>query len=253
MNRLATGCALLTVLISGCDEPPKGKPGTAKSAAAASAKPAVTAAEPAKPKTMPDLLVDPEGPYLGGRRIDMAAANGKDKLNDVIKDLPINGLPTTLMVEKKAKTPHVAAVVQALGAAGAPKVIIKTDGRDDLPKEVVVIPESRLTSAPPACAVAAMVLKDLSTAVWPQKGGLGKRQRKGLAGPDLSHTGETLEKDLAGCDSTVAFFSSDDEVVWEDAFNLAGTIVISDKKKHIDTLVLTHEAPVAGRPLNLAK
>jgi hypothetical protein len=93
-----------------------------------------------------------------------------------------------------------------------------------------------------------MVMKDdLSTAVWPYKGGLGKRQRKGLAGPDLSHTGETLEKEIGACDSTMAFFSSDDGVGWEMAYNLAGTVVISDKKKKIDTLVLLHEAPVAGR------
>ena len=252
MTRHALATALLaTLLLTGCDDPKKGKPSDAKSAAP-SAKPVTTAADVSKPKTMPELLVDPEGPYLGGRRVDMAAANAKDKMAEIIKDLPINGQAVSLQVEKKAKTPHVAAVVQALGAAGAPKVILKTNGRDDLPKEVVVVPEAKISS-PPACAVAAMVLKDLSTAVWPQKGGLGKRQRKGLAGPDLSHTGETLEKDLAACDATVAFFSSDDEVQWEDAFNLAGTIVISDKKKRIDALVLTHEAPVAGRPLNLSK
>jgi hypothetical protein len=98
-----------------------------------------------------------------------------------------------------------------------------------------------------------MVLKDLSTATWPIKGGTGKRTRKGFAGPDLTHTQEALEKDLEHCDSTMAFVSADDGVPWEDAFNLAGTVLKSDGKKHLDTLVLLHEAPVAGRPITLAK
>ena len=66
----------------------------------------------------------------------------------------------------------------------------------------------------PACSIATMILKDLSTAVWPIKGGTGKRNRKGLAGPDLSLTAEALTKDLEKCDSKVAFVSSDDNIPW---------------------------------------
>ena len=92
-----------------------------------------------------------------------------------------------------------------------------------------------------------------STALWPVKGAMAKRQRKGLAGPDLSHTGEELTKEIAACDSTMAFFSSDDEISWELAFNLAGTVVKADEKKKIDTLVLLREEPVAGRPVTPGK
>ncbi len=155
-------------------------------------------------------------------------------------------------MDKKAKVSAVAAVVVALGDAGAPKITVKTDGRNDLPKTLELTPEARVSSAP-GCAIVATVLKDLSTAVWPFKGGLAKKQRKGLAGPDLSHTSEQLEKDVAACESTVAFFSGDDGVGWESVFNLAGTVITSDKKKKIDTLVLLHEEPVAGRAVTLAK
>ena len=252
VKRLAPLVLVPVLALVACDDAPKGK-ADAKSAASASAKPsAVASATPPKPKGMPELLVDPEGPYLGGKRVDMKADNAKDRLAEAVKALPINGQEVTLLVEKKAKTSYVAAVVAALGAAGAPKVLLKTDGRDDLPKELKVTPQDRVSS-PAGCSVAAMVLKDLSTAVWPYKGGLGKRQRKGLAGPDLSHTGETLEKELESCDSTMAFFSADDEVPWVMAFNIGGTIVQSDKKKHIDTLVLLKEAPVAGRAIGGAK
>jgi biopolymer transport protein ExbD len=262
MARILFLSTLALFLATGCDDAPKGG---ASSASATAQAPAATAATPPAaasgssdaPRPAPggqnaELLIDPEGPYLAGTRIDLAAAGGKEKLERVIGGLQIDGKIVSINVEKKAKVPIVAEVLGALGKAGAPKVIIKTNGRGDLPKEVTFTPESRVSN-PPACSVAAMVLKDLSTAIWPMKGGTGKRHRKGFAGPDLTHTQEALEKDLEHCESTVAFVSADDGVPWEDAFNIAGTVLKSDGKKRIDTLVLLREAPVAGRAITLAK
>lgn len=236
-----------------CDDPPK--TGGAASASAMASAPATSAAPPIerpKPTSMPEILVDTDGPYVGGQRVKMGEPDTGEKLAKILKDLPINGNPVTVRADRKAKSSHVAAVVEALGAAGAPKVTIKTDGRNDLPKEIAVTPESRVSSAP-ACSVVVSVLKDFSTAVWSIKGGLAKKQRKGLAGPDFSHTSETLEKDLAACDSSFAFFQGDDAVGWESIFNLAGTVLTSDKKKRITTVVLLREDPVAGRPVTLGK
>jgi biopolymer transport protein ExbD len=247
-------CALLAALVPGltaCDDPPK-PPGATTTTAATTATATPTPAPTTKPTSMPELIVDPEGPYLGSQRVNLADATGPEKLVKIVKELPINGNPVTVLVDKKAKTSAVAALVAALGDAGAPRVIIKTDGRNDLPKQLELTPESRV-SAPAACSLVAAVLKDLSTAVWPFKGGMAKKQRKGLAGPDLSHTGEQLEKDLAACDSTTAFFSGDDAIGWESAFNIGGTVLVSDKKKRVDTLVLLHEDPVAGRAVTLGK
>lgn len=246
-------CALFSsslLLLSGCDDPKKS--GTASSAAATTATAPAEPPPPPKPKKMPDLIVDPMGPYLNGQRVEMTQEGAAAKIAKILKELPIEGKPVTLIAEKKAKTPHVAIVISELGLAGAPKVLIKTDGRDDLPKEITVTPDSRVAS-PPACSVSAIVMKDLSTAVWPFKGGLGKRHRKGFAGPDLSHTAEQLKKDLAACDSTMAFFSGDDTIGWEMTYNLAGTVLNSDEKKRIDTLVMPRETPVAGRPVVLGK
>jgi len=204
---------------------------------------------------MPALIVDSAGPYVGQIRIDMKQENWPEKLAAAVKDLPINGEQVTVIAETRAKTPHVAALVAELGKAGAPKVLIKTNGRDDVPKELVVTPPDRI-SAPTPCSLTVMVMKDLSTAVWPFKGGLGRRQRKGLAGPDLSNTADTIKKDLVLCDSNTAFFSADDTLTWEMAYNLAGTLkVVDDKsdKKRIETLVLLAEAPVAGRAVTLKK
>jgi biopolymer transport protein ExbD len=244
----------LAPLAAGCDDPPKAGAASASASAAASGAPTPASATTDRPKptAMPDLVVDEDGPYLGGSRVKLADPTGPEKLTKIVKDLPINGKPVTLQVDKKAKVTAVAAVVAALGEAGAPKVVVKTDGRNDLPKELTLTPESRVSS-PPGCSIVAMVLKDLSTAVWPVKGGTARKQRKGLAGPDLSHTGEQLEKDIGSCDSTMAFFSGDDSIGWESTFNIAGTVLVSDKKKKLDTLVLLKDEPVAGRALSLGK
>ncbi len=256
-SRSAHATAALSIVacafaLVACDDPPKASGTSGGASAPRSAAPVPTVAALPKPKTMPQIIVDTDGAYIGGGRINLAEATGAEKLTKAVKELPIEGKAVTIQAEKKAKTSFVAAVVAALGESGAPRVIIKTEGRGDLPKEITVTPESRV-SAPPGCSVTATVLKDLSTALWPVKGAMAKRQRKGLAGPDLSHTGEEATKQIAACESTMAFFSSDDEVAWELAFNLAGTVVKADEKKKIDTLVLLREEPVAGRPVTLGK
>ena len=242
----------IAALLAACDDGPPKPAGTGASATAPTTIAAPAPPTPAKPKGMPELLVDNDGPYLAGTRINLADPQGPEKLAKIVKELPINGQQVTLTVEKKAKTPYVAAVVAALGDAGAPTGKIKTDGRDDLPKEITVTPEARV-AALPACTVTVMVLKDLSTAIWAVRGGRAKQQRKGMAGPDLSNTGEQITKDLAGCDATMALFSGDESVPWENAFNLAGTALKADEKKKLETLVLPREAPVAGRPVTIAK
>lgn len=246
---LAVPLLAFGALLAACDDPPKPAVGAGASATASAA---VAAPAPPRPKTMPSLQVDNDGPYLGGTRINLVDPQGPEKLVKVVKELPIDGQAVTLIVEKRAKTSYVAAVVAALGEAGAPKVTIKTDGRDDLPKEITVTPEVRVASTP-ACSVSTMVLKDFSTAIWPVRGGTAKKQRKGMAGPDLSNTGEQITKDLAACDSTVAVISGDDAAPWENAFNLAGTLLKADEKKKVETLVLPREAPVAGRAVVLGK
>ncbi len=230
---------LVLLLAAGCSDP-KGSGSGAPSASATQK--ASAAPEPPKPKSMPNLLVDAEGPYLGMERVKMNEPNAAEKLTKLVKELPIEGKPVTLLVEKKAKIPHVAAVVTELGKAGAPKMILKTDGRNDVPKELSITPEPRVSSPPP-CSIAAMVLKDFSTAVWPIRGGTARKHSKGMAGPDLSNTGRQMEKDIEACDSTMAFFSTDEAVEWEAAYNLAGTLVLSTRRRRSTRWCCSRRSP----------
>jgi hypothetical protein len=224
--------------------------------ASASAKPTTTAAPPktsssaAKSDEMPPVTVDDMGPFINGQRSDLKEKDGPAKLKKVISELPIKGKEVPLVILKKAKIPDVLAVVKELGAAGAPSVKIKVgEGRGDLPKEFSIVPQGKLADKPPACAVVAMVSKNLATDVWAITGGTGKRHVKGFAGPDLSNTGETLKKAIKKCDSKIAFFSADESLDWELAHMIGGAILANDEEKKLTTLVLLDEAPVPGRPV----
>jgi hypothetical protein len=204
-----------------------------------------------RPTSMPELLVDSLGALLGGKRVrEPASEKGRVELREVVKNLPVNDNPVTVRVEKNAKTPHVAAVVDAFGEAGAPKVVVQSEGRPDVPKELRLTPRSKAPK-PPECAIVASVTEDLDTGDWPVKGGGGARHRKGWAGPDMTNTAKTLEDRLEQCDARVAYFSANAKYDWQLAFNLGGTIVVSDKQHKIENLVLLGDEPVAGRRLEL--
>ncbi len=251
-TRLLSSISLLLAVatVSACDDAKTGDAASATSAPASAAP--KTPTKPKKSDEMPALSVDNMGPYISGERVNLKDNGGAEKLKKLVGDLPIKGKQVDLVVLKKAKVPDVMAVVRELGAAGAPTVKIKADGRDDLPKELVVVPQSKLGEKPAGCSIAAMVDKDFSTAVWAIQGGAGKKHSKGFAGPDLTLTGESIKKDLKHCDSSVAFFSADESLEWELAHNIGGTLLKTDEDKKIKSLVLLDEVPVPGRAVKLA-
>ena len=204
-----------------------------------------------KPTTMPELLVDTMGALLGPKRVGkLATPEGKAELKEAVKLLPVNDNPVTLRVDKKAKITDVASVVEAFGEAGAPKVVVQSEGRADLPKELRLTPLCRLPQ-PPGCSIVATVTEDVDTGVWPLKGGGGLKARKGWAGPDLAITAKNLKKQIEACESKAAFFSANEKYEFQVAFNLGGTIVQSDEKGKIENLVLLGPEPVAGRKVEL--
>jgi len=203
---------------------------------------------------MPTMVVDNLGAYIGGHRAsDLDKKRGQVKLNEITTALPINGEQVTLQVVKKAKIRDVVETVWALGKAGAPTVLLKTDARDELASELVVTPQSRVDKAD-ACSLCAMVTDKADTGVWAFTGGTGRRHRKGFAGPDLSNTEETMKKDLVRCDSDTAFFTAASNMPWEHAYAMGALIKKADADDKIQRLVLLDgDTTVAGRPVKLRK
>jgi hypothetical protein len=246
---LAIALGASAPLTTGCGD---GATATGSAAAASVAPTAEAAPTASAPRKMPVLTVDSLGPHLDGQRADMKNPDGPAGLKKIVAGLPIDGTQVTLVTLKKSKTRDVLAVVSELGAAGVPTVLIKTDGRNDLPQELVVVPSTKVTEAPPACSVVGTLGDDLQTRVWSLKGGTAKLSKKGFAGPDFSLTGGAAKRDIERCTSDTVLFSGDPTVDWELTFNLGGTLVsLGDPEKKIKTIILLGEAPVAGRPVKV--
>lgn len=240
---------LVGIVSIGCGDSPA-PTATSESAKAVVTSPPLKPTSSAKLDEMPSLTVDELGPYLNGQRPKMSDPDGPAKLKSIVAGLPIKGKGVTLAILKKAKTTDVVAVVNELGAAGAPTVTIKVgDTRKDLPSELVVTPRNQYTETPPACAVVGIITAKLETDIWAVQGGTAKKHVKGMAGPDLSNAGESLQKDLKKCDAKVAFFTADDTHEWAVTHLIGGAIKVNDTEKKIEKLVLLDEVPVPGRPV----
>lgn len=243
---LPLGLVALALAACGDEAAPAATSASATQTAAKTSAPTATAAASGS-AAFPLVVVDELGPTVNGQRSYPKKKGGPEKLAKDVAELPINGGQVPLKVEKKSALLDVVALVKELGANGAPTVKITADARGDLPKELVVVPQSKLVGKPPPCSIVATILKSYETEVWTIKGSRALKGPKGLAGPDMSMAGDTLSKELKKCDSKYAFFSADESLTWEYAHMIAGAIVAADKDKKIEHLVLLDEVPVPGR------
>jgi len=96
-----------------------------------------------------------------------------------------------------------------------------------------------------------MVLEDRGTAVWKLSGGVATKHGKGMAGPDLSMTGDNIERFAKGCkQSSILFVSAGPSVEWGLAYDLAASAKTLTKAS-FDAFVLLGKTPVPGHPVTL--
>jgi biopolymer transport protein ExbD len=208
--------------------------------------------EAPKPQGPPEFTVSAEGPKVGYTYILLGKAEGKKKLADEIAaNSPfVSGKDVPLRVDREAKLPVVAEMMQALAAGGATSITVSTGTRPEFPKTVKFTPAAAGKSAP-ACSVVAKVLAERRNAVWSLKGGTAMRSPKGLAGPDMAITADTLDAAASRCkDSDFVFVSADDDVEWGLVYDLSAATQTLEKSK-FGKVVLLEPAPVAGRPVKL--
>lgn len=244
--------ALASLGLGACDDPPPKKnpfEGPKKD----TVEPPKDAAPP-KPAGPPELGIDDLGPKVGFSRVLLDKPEGRDKLREELTQNKqhYEGKEATLSVIRKAKLAWVTTMLSELGKIGATKVIVKTETRKDYPGELPFTPEVKAPTPEP-CAVVGMILDDRSAAVWKISGGTAIKRAKGLAGPDLSTTGETIERFAKGCKgSNVFFVSAQEGVEWGLAYDLAAsTRVLEDVK--LEAFVLLEKTPTAGRKVELSK
>ena len=235
---------------SGCDDAPPPKNPFDPSPSATVKPPPVT--EAPKPEGPPQIEVDSLSPKVGFTRVLLDKPNGKDKLAEEItaNKSHFSGKDVKIKADRKAKPSWVVAVVQQLGQAGAETITIETETRKEYPQSVTFTPQSLVTS-PAACSVVAMVREDRGTAVWKLSGGMAFKRTRGFAGPDLTMTGETIERLAKGCKSSESIFLAADEVIeWGLLYDLAASTQRLEDAR-FDKVVLLRDVPTAGREVRL--
>lgn len=238
--------ALLGAL--GCDEKPKPAPAAT---ATATAEPAPT--PPAKPTLPPTIAVDTSGVLVAGTRVTLDGAGAAERLKGELEQHRsfLEGKEVRISAERKVKPGYVASVLAGLGGVSASRVLVRTSTRSDFPGETGFLPPEKAKTAP-RCSVIGMILADRSTAVWHLSGGVAGRRGKGMAGPDLTLTGETIRQQAKSCkDSTVLFVAGAEGVEWGLVYDLAASSKTFGQLFFADA-ALVGVPPVPGRPVELA-
>jgi hypothetical protein len=242
-------CAL-ALLGLGCEDAPKKNPFDPPKDAPIPAPPA--SAIPKK-ETAPELEIDNVSTKVGFERALLHNPEGRAKLVQLLGDAKrwFEGKDVVIKVDRKAKVPWVATYLDELGKLGPAKITIRTDTRREYNQEQRFTPEAKVQAAP--CSVVGMVTSDFSTAVWKLSGGVAGKRPKGMAGPDLSMTGETIERFAKGCKESSTFFVSvADGVEWGLAFDLGASSRVLEKAKFEDT-VLLGEIPTPGHKVDVKR
>lgn len=201
-----------------------------------------------EPEGPPDFEIDAVGAKVGFERTMTDKPEGLGLMKAALEKNKeyVQGQDVLLRVYREAKHEWVAAYIRELSTAGAKSIKIKTDTREGYPGELVFVPEDQAKNAP-SCSAVGMILEDRSTAIWKLAGGTASRRQKGMAGPDLSMTGETLERVGRQCkDSKLFFVSAAETVEWGLVYDLAASSQRLEKYR-FDRMVLLNEIPTPGQ------
>jgi hypothetical protein len=244
--RQAGSALLLLAAVIACDDPPK--PAAPKPEATVTP----TATEAPKPSGPPTFEIDTLSAKVGFERALLDQRDGRNNLITLLKatEKYVSGNDATLIVDRSAKLPWVIAFIDELGKLGAKRVLLKTETRKEFATSLPFSPELSL-KAVPDCSVVAMVLEDRGTAVWKLSGGVATKHGKGMAGPDLSMTGDNIERFAKGCKhSSTLFVSAGPSVEWGLAYDLAASAKTLPKAS-FDAFVVLGETPVPGHKVAL--
>lgn len=206
-----------------------------------------------KPKGPPELSVDNLSPKVGFSRVLLQKPTDREKLKNELLQVKdeFSGKETTLVVDRKANINSVITMMEELGNIGAAPIIVKTSSRTDFPQQLAIEPQFRAGKVPD-CSVVTMLMSDFRTATWKLSGGTAGRRGKGLGGPDLSMTAETIERYAKGCkQSNTVFVTGSDGMEWGLVYDLAASTKVLLEKASFARIVLLSEPPTAGRAVKL--
>lgn len=241
---------------TGCDDEKKSeKPAATEPAAAPTVEPVAAA-----PKGPPEFSVDDVSPRVGFSRTVVRTPEGKpnpDGLAQLQERLSeakehIAQRDVVVRVHRQAKPIWVTTYLNELGKFAPSSVSVETETRAEYPGKLKVVPETQLES-PAKCSLIGTILDDRGTAIWRLSGGTARKRGRGMGGPDLTMTGDTILSMAKGCsDSALFFATAADGVEWGLVYDLAAS-ALSLEKAGLKSAVFPSEPAVAGHPVTLAK
>lgn len=243
-----TAVAGLALAFLACEGEPKQPSEPAREASAATSEPALP-----KKEVAPELEIDSVSTKVGFERVLLQNPEGRAKLASLLGDARrwIESKEVLLVVDRKAKVAWVGAYLDELGKLGPAKLTIRTETRKDYSRELRFTPEAKTNA--PACSVVGMVTSDYGTAVWKLSGGAAGKRGRGMAGPDLSMTGDTIERVGKACKESSTFFVSvADGIEWGLAYDLSASSRVLEHVKFEDTVLLA-QTPVPGHKITLKR
>lgn len=238
---------LLAFVAAGCEDKPKPSP-----APAATPTPEATPTPPPKPTLPPTLIVDTSGALVAGTRVSLDGSAAVERLKTELAQHRefIDGKETRFAAERQVKPAYVAAMIDAVTAVGATRALVRTSTRSEFPGEIGFIGVAKAKAAPP-CSVVAVITDDRGSAVWSLKGGVAGKRGKGMAGPDLTLTAETLTTHAKKCpESQLLFVGGAPGVEWGLVYDLAASSKTLPKPYFTEVAVVA-DSPVPGHPVEL--
>jgi len=208
--------------------------------------------EPVKPKGPPELSVDNLSPKVGFSRVLLKQPTDREKLRKEVEQIrsEYQNKEAVVTVDRNADPKMVIALLEELARIDAAPLIVKTSSRTEYPQQLTLLTAAQAGRVP-SCSVVTMIMDDRSTATWKLSGGTAGRRRKGLSGPDLSMTAETITRYAQACkESKTLFFSGAEGIEWGLVYDLAASTKVLEKAS-FDRLVLLSEVPTAGRAVKL--
>jgi hypothetical protein len=208
-------------------------------------------------KSPPSLSVDEGGPQVRGLGVVLTQTNGapdavgRQKLQTYLEDERefLEGKELSVTAVRGAKTNYVAIFVEELEKFSPTKISITTETRGDLPRTVRFTGQSKVSDAD-KCTLIGTITEDRGTAIWRLSGGAARKRGRGMGGPDLTLTGETIVSMADDCDSDLFFVTGVEGVDWGLVYDLAASGISLEKAGLSRAVVPTSEA-TAGNPYEL--
>ena len=129
------------------------------------------------------------------------------------------------------------------------KVRIATDTRAEFPREIEFVPQESLSAVDP-CTLVGAITEDRGSAIWKVSGGTARKRGRGMGGPDLSMTADTILSVKKGCESDLFFVGAAEGVEWGLVYDLAASGLALEKAQ-LKRAVVPSAPLVAGNRVQL--